>query len=104
MARSSTRCRKVGVITGTMSSCVPLDVEILTRRGWVTYHELAVGDETPGSTSAPAWPSGRGSLTSEYLMTQKLSPRVGGSGHIPDGIGSGLLEVSLSHATTVGQT
>ena len=29
--------------------------------------------------------------------------RVGGSDHIPDGIGSGLADVSLSHAATVGQ-
>ena len=30
--------------------------------------------------------------------------RFGGSDHIPDGIGSGLPDVSLSHATTDGQT
>jgi len=29
--------------------------------------------------------------------------RVGGSDHIPDGIASGLPDVSLSHATTVAQ-
>lgn len=28
--------------------CVPLDVRILTRRGWLTYDQLQVGDETPG--------------------------------------------------------
>lgn len=35
---------------GTLSDhyCVPLDVPILTRRGWVTYDQLVVGDETPG--------------------------------------------------------
>ncbi|QFP96803.1 tape measure protein [Gordonia phage Mcklovin] len=28
--------------------CVPLDVEILTRRGWLTHDQLRIGDETPG--------------------------------------------------------
>lgn len=28
--------------------CVPLDVRILTRRGWLAYDELVEGDETPG--------------------------------------------------------
>jgi hypothetical protein len=28
--------------------CVPLDVEILTRRGWVAHHQLVGGDETLG--------------------------------------------------------
>ncbi len=28
--------------------CVPMDTEILTRRGWLTWDQVAVGDETPG--------------------------------------------------------
>jgi SLT domain-containing protein len=28
--------------------CVPLDVPILTRRGWLTYDQVVEGDETPG--------------------------------------------------------
>lgn len=31
-----------------MHRCVPLDVEVLTKRGWRTYDELQEGDETPG--------------------------------------------------------
>jgi hypothetical protein len=31
--------------------CVPLDVEIITRRGWLTYDQLRAGDETIGYNS-----------------------------------------------------
>lgn len=34
--------------TKAMHYCVPLDVEILTRRGWLRHNEVQVGDETPG--------------------------------------------------------
>jgi hypothetical protein len=31
-----------------MNHCVPLDVPILTRRGWLNHADVVVGDETPG--------------------------------------------------------
>lgn len=34
--------------TWTKNACVPLDSQILTRRGWLRYDEVQVGDETIG--------------------------------------------------------
>ncbi|UAK38450.1 hypothetical protein K8O93_01195 [Gordonia bronchialis] len=42
-----------GKPTGAIGGhCVPLDVEILTRRGWLPYDQVRVGDETPGLNPA----------------------------------------------------
>ena len=44
-----------GIYRGAVAAqhyCVPTDVEILTRRGWVRYSDLVVGDETPGLNPA----------------------------------------------------
>src|SRR6266852_6141780 len=34
--------------TWTKNACVPLDSQILTRRGWLRYDQVTIGDETPG--------------------------------------------------------
>lgn len=50
-------------ITKQMHYCVPMDTEILTRRGWLTHDQLVDGDETPGlnfDTGQTEWTPIRG--------------------------------------------
>jgi len=59
-----------------IKGCVPLDSEILTRRGWLTYDQVAPGDETLGyniETGRSEWTTVEGVHTFDDSDIYKLS-------------------------------
>jgi hypothetical protein len=59
-----------------IKGCVPLDSEILTRRGWLTHGQVVVGDETVGynlETGKSEWTAVEGVHTFEDSDIYKLS-------------------------------